>query len=143
LEQFFSFCDKRNLEALTSHTTPVEAYKIFQKRSSTSILSAILALGSQEPDKLKILLEAFQKYESKWKNIQVELNGTDLIELGIPKGEQVGVILRQLLFAKLSGNVRNRNDEIRYVKTLLGEVEPTDTMERYTRQESRYAPPTD
>ena len=68
-----------------------------------------------------VLLQALFRYEARWKHIKPELNGADLIELGVPEGEAVGQVLRQLTHARLDGKVRTRDEEVEFVNSRLPE----------------------
>ena len=45
---------------------------------------------------------------------QMELNGNDLIRLGVPQGPQIGAILRALLDAVLDGSVKNERGALEH-----------------------------
>jgi len=49
------------------------------------------------------------------RNINLSINGEDIIKMGVPSGPQVGRILLELLRAKLDGKVKTREEEIQFV----------------------------
>jgi tRNA nucleotidyltransferase (CCA-adding enzyme) len=55
-------------------------------------------------------------YLQEWRSIRPELTGADVLELGVPPGEAVGRVLRQLRRARLEGEARSREDEVRLVR---------------------------
>ena len=48
--------------------------------------------------------------------ISTILDGGDLISLGVKEGPELGVILNNLLYAKLDGQLKSRADEEKFVK---------------------------
>jgi len=58
-------------------------------------------------------------YLERGRHIKPVLNGDDVIALGVPRGPEVGDVLRRLRIAKLDGEVRTRKDEERFVRNLL------------------------
>ncbi len=52
-------------------------------------------------------------------SIKPHLNGKDLMQMGIPEGRKVGLILAKLLTARLDGEVRTRTDEVSLVRKLI------------------------
>jgi tRNA nucleotidyltransferase (CCA-adding enzyme) len=67
-------------------------------------------------DTTAVLLQALTRYQTRWRLVKPELNGDDLIALGVPEGEAVGQTLRRLTRARLDGQIRTREDEIAYIK---------------------------
>ena len=66
--------------------------------------------------------EAAKKYVSLYltrlRNVKVTLSGDDLKNMGIPPGPRYKKILSRLLDAKLDGKVKNREDEIEFVRKM-------------------------
>ena len=58
------------------------------------------------------------KYESKLKNIKLEISGNDLINMGLNPSQEFKNILNLLLSKKLEGKIKSKNDEINYVKQI-------------------------
>src|SRR5690606_19484549 len=78
-----------------------------------------LELGFTNEPRMKTALAAFATYKRKWEQLHLELDGNDLIELGVPEGRAVGQLLNELLRVKLAGRVPDRLDEIQYVRNCL------------------------
>ena len=55
--------------------------------------------------------ERVGQYLRELRDMKPDLNGSDLVEMGVPYGPEVGRILRILRAAKLDGLVRTRDDE--------------------------------
>jgi len=55
-------------------------------------------------------------YLTRLRDIKVTLTGDDLKALGIPPGPRYRKLLKELLDARLDGTVKNREEEIAYVK---------------------------
>src|SRR3990172_1219725 len=66
--------------------------------------------------------EAAKKYVSLYltrlRNVKITLSGDDLKNMGIPPGPRYKKILSRLLDAKLDGKVKNREDEIEFVRNM-------------------------
>ena len=64
------------------------------------------------------------QYLSDLRDMKTDLDGSDLVDMGVPHGPEVGRILRMLRAAKLDGLVRTRDDEgamvMRFLETLTG-----------------------
>ncbi|HBK86820.1 MAG TPA: hypothetical protein DDZ53_12400, partial [Firmicutes bacterium] len=52
-------------------------------------------------------------------NIRVEINGHDLLGIGLKPGPEVGEILRRLHMARLNGQVANKEQELALARQLL------------------------
>ena len=62
-------------------------------------------------------------YLSRLANVRPELTGKDLINLGVPRGPDIGRVLNRLLEARLDGLTSSRKDEAALVKEWLTESE--------------------
>jgi tRNA nucleotidyltransferase (CCA-adding enzyme) len=65
----------------------------------------------------KAVKKAISLFCTKLKDMKVSLRGKDLQALGIQPGPLYREIIDSLLLARLEGTVKNREDEMRYVKT--------------------------
>ena len=81
---------------------------------STEALTAYYAFAGVNT---RILIEQFL---NDYSHIKCELNGADLINLGVPKGVKVKEILNVLINAKLDGIVKTKDDEAAFVKKYIG-----------------------
>jgi tRNA nucleotidyltransferase (CCA-adding enzyme) len=57
--------------------------------------------------------EWLDRYVSEWRLVDLEIDGDDLLEAGIPEGPAIGRGLAAALRAKLDGEVSGREDELR------------------------------
>ncbi|MGA2368252.1 MAG: hypothetical protein ABSF74_06760 [Dehalococcoidia bacterium] len=60
-------------------------------------------------------------YLDKLASIKTHLNGKDLMQMDIPEGRKVGLLLERLLTARLDGEVRTRADELRLVRQWIND----------------------
>ena len=58
-------------------------------------------------------------YHDRLRHVRPDLNGDDLLALGVPQGPRVGELLRDLLAARLDGAVSTRADEEAIVRRSL------------------------
>ena len=63
--------------------------------------------------------ERVGQYLSDLRDMRPDLDGNDLVDMGVPHGPEVGRILRRLRAAKLDGLVRTRDDEREMVMRFL------------------------
>jgi len=59
------------------------------------------------------------KYFKKYKNESVYISGKELKKLHIKPGPIYSQILGKLLYAQLDGEVKNKEDEVKFVKNIL------------------------
>ncbi len=57
--------------------------------------------------------EWLDDYVERWREVELEISGDDLIAAGVPEGPAVGRGLAAALRAKLDGEVRGRDEELR------------------------------
>lgn len=77
-------------------------------------LILFLSLKTEDKEKSQILLKI---KELKEKNIPY-LKGKDIIDMGIKEGKIVGEILKKLFMEHLEGKIKNKEDEINFVKEI-------------------------
>jgi tRNA nucleotidyltransferase (CCA-adding enzyme) len=75
----------------------------------------MMAKARKEPAKRYISL-----YLTRLRNVNVSLTGDDLKRMGLPPGPRYKKILAGLLDAKLDGAVTTKEDEVAYVKRVIG-----------------------
>lgn len=56
---------------------------------------------------------------TKDRRVTIDLDGNDLMALGIPKGKSVGALLHEILLNKIDGNIRTKQDEIKWVRSSI------------------------
>ena len=66
--------------------------------------------------------ERVGQYLSDLRDMRPDLDGNDLVNMGVPQGPEVGRILRILRAAKLDGLVRTRDDEREMVMRVLEDL---------------------
>lgn len=62
------------------------------------------------------LTQCFSTYLTRLQQIECELSGDDLTQLGLPPGPLYREVLEELLFARLDGKVSSREDEVAFVR---------------------------
>lgn len=106
---------------LREDTPPERVWELFSPLATPAAqLSACLIHGDPP-----MALACYQRYRKKWANLKPELNGEDLIALGIPEGALIGMMLRKLQKAKLAGRCVSRLEEIRFVQQQLENKQDT------------------
>lgn len=76
---------------------------------------AVWALAAVEGP---IVRERCVDYLERGRHLRPVLRGDDVMALGVPRGRDVGEVLRRLQVAKLDGEVKTRRDEERFVRGL-------------------------
>jgi hypothetical protein len=102
---------------------PAEIYELFHDLPLSTVIACLLQLGLRLPAHMRTALEAFVRYKRKWENLRLELDGNDLISLGVPEGKEVGRLLKELLHIKLAGQLPDRPAEINAIRRIL-QLEP-------------------
>jgi tRNA nucleotidyltransferase (CCA-adding enzyme) len=88
---------------------PSQIYELLQPFHPISIRGC--ALAADEP----LVARRLELYLTELMRVRPLLNGDDLIALGVPWGPAVGLLLKELLMARLDGQLNTRQDEERYV----------------------------
>lgn len=128
IETFSKICEQNRFEKLREFSSATEIYQMFYRLPLAAVAAAILAAYVEEGEtRFRILLDAYKTFKRKWESITLELDGNDLMDLGIPEGKAVGETLKLLLNAKLSGRVSDRLSEIRFIQDLLSSQQPAET----------------
>ena len=91
---------------------PAWLYDTMEGCSLEALLLAMSMTGSPEKKK------GISRYLLELRKEKPVLNGNDLKALGLEPGPEFSKILRAVLHERLKGNLRSREDEIRYVKSL-------------------------
>jgi tRNA nucleotidyltransferase (CCA-adding enzyme) len=97
-----------------SDLPPSRIYDLLLPLDAEAIL-LLMSKASQEKAKKYISL-----YLTRLRDVKVTLTGNDLKEMGIPPGPRYKKILEELLNAKLDGLVKNREEEVAFVKKKSG-----------------------
>jgi tRNA nucleotidyltransferase (CCA-adding enzyme) len=91
---------------------PSSIYDLLRPLEGETVL-LMMAKAKQEAAKKYVSL-----YLTRLRNVKVTLSGDDLKNMGIPPGPRYKKILSRLLDAKLDGKVKNREDEIEFVRKM-------------------------
>lgn len=86
-----------------------ETYNKFLNKEPEAIILYFSETGNQDA-----LL-----YKKELEKIKTDINGNDLIALGIQPSKQIKTILNSVLKEKLNGNLRSKDDEISFIQTLI------------------------
>ncbi len=78
--------------------------------------SILLVMVASDTNEIK---KACVRYLSELKDMRPALSGKDLMELGIQPGPKYSKIFQQILYEKLRGNLKTREEELEYVKSLI------------------------
>jgi len=105
VSDLYSAGDSLSKTGLSSH----DIYSILSGKSQHAITVYLLMT------KNSTVKEHLSKFLHELRHIKPYLTGKDLIEMGIPKGPSIGNMLESLLYAKLDGIVKSRNDELELV----------------------------
>jgi tRNA nucleotidyltransferase (CCA-adding enzyme) len=93
---------------------PSEAVAILDRVSLAAAALAVLL----EDD--AALAELLHRYRSEWCTIHAELNGDDLLTMGLAPGPAFRELLGQLRAARLDGQAQSRSDEEALVRAWMG-----------------------
>lgn len=107
-------------------TSGSAAFREASETRRSSRIADVLALF--EPAALEALYlignaaeaRAIASYLGTWRHIQPELNGNDLLEMGMRQGPLIGSFLDRLRKDRIDGQVIYRDDEARLVRQWMG-----------------------
>ena len=88
---------------------PSEAVRLARGRSPLELLVARVAGGRWLDD-----------YMTAWRDVELEIDGEDLLAAGVPEGRAIGRGLSAALEAKLDGEAGGREDELRIALSAAG-----------------------
>lgn len=80
-------------------------------------LEALLFMMSKVPQQR--IKRAISLYLTKLMHVRIDVTGDDLINMGIAKGPEIGLILKAVRDARLDGLVKNREEELEFIKDIL------------------------
>ena len=96
----------------TPDLAPSGVYDLLRPLEGETVL-LMMAKAKQEAAKKYVSL-----YLTRLRNVKVTLSGDDLKNMSIPPGPRYKSILSRLLDAKLDGKVKNRDEEIAFVRKM-------------------------
>ncbi|MEM0951527.1 MAG: hypothetical protein AAGI66_05210 [Cyanobacteria bacterium P01_H01_bin.74] len=121
---------------LVDHASAVDIYELFKGLRLVTVAACLIEYRIQAPACAEKIIEAFILFKRKWEGIALELDGKDLLELGVPQGKQIGECLTVLLHAKLMGRVRNRMDEIQFMQKKLESTKQADNANKPAQEKN-------
>jgi len=80
-------------------------------------LEALLFMMAKVPQQR--IKRAISFYLTKLMHVRIDVTGDDLINMGIAKGPEIGLILKAVRDARLDGLVKNREEELEFIKDML------------------------
>ena len=89
---------------------PSRIVEILEPLDDAAIEACMLAMGGG------VAGDRMRRYLTELRHVRPELNGGDLIALGVPEGPRVGEMLAELRRARLDGLLATAEDEERYVR---------------------------
>lgn len=113
-EKSFHLLQENKVCAMTPQTSAAELYDTFH-----TLPFGAIAFGLVLSPLIEQNLQAYQRYVRDLEGIHLEICGDDIMKLGVPEGAQVGQLLKALHYAKLSGTVVDRSDEIEWIKSQI------------------------
>jgi tRNA nucleotidyltransferase (CCA-adding enzyme) len=103
---------------MISQKNKISPSVIYLKLKGLPNETLFLAIAESDTD---IAKERIQNYFKKYKKESLYISGKELKELQVKPGPIYSQILNKLLCAQLDGEVKNKRDEIRFVKNILYE----------------------
>lgn len=101
---------KRSSQILTTaNLKPSQLYHLLHSLEIPSIKGCILASDNI------MIRERLSHYLSELRDVNLTINGNDLISLGVPEGQRVGELLKETLNARLDGFLSTRQEEEDYI----------------------------
>jgi tRNA nucleotidyltransferase (CCA-adding enzyme) len=117
VQDYFRFLTEHPLDNLHPEGSALEMTQAFDNHNPASLVALIMANRQA-----KQWMEPLIKYLKVWRTLKPELDGDDLLALGIPRGEAVGKLLRRLRAAYLTKQIQNKEEEIIFVQVYLANL---------------------
>lgn len=117
VQDYFRFLTEHPLDDLHPEGSALEMTQAFDNHNPASLVALIMA-NRQAKQWMELLI----KYLKVWRILKPELDGDDLLALGVPKGEVVGKLLRRLRAAYLTKQIQNKEEEIIFVQVYLANM---------------------
>jgi tRNA nucleotidyltransferase (CCA-adding enzyme) len=109
-------------DIIIEFSSATEVYDLFSGLRLVTVAACMVEYSIRNPEQTEKVIEAFLTFKRKWESIQLDLNGNDLQELGVPQGKQIGILLHDLLHAKLMGRVPERLDEVVFIQKRIQQL---------------------
>jgi tRNA nucleotidyltransferase (CCA-adding enzyme) len=89
-----------------------EIYRLLRPLSyETMVFLKVKASGA-------VVQQRVNRFLKKHDHIALHIDGFDVQKAGVPKGSKIGVVLKNVLYAKIDGRVWTKRDELRLAKEL-------------------------
>jgi tRNA nucleotidyltransferase (CCA-adding enzyme) len=111
IEQYARLGEGNPLTDLSDEVSPVTIVEALEP-----IALPVLMTFALTSDDWRGSLNMVRLFRSRLQNIKPELNGKDLISLGLPEGAPIGEALKRLREARLRGEVASRLDEVQFIQ---------------------------
>ncbi len=85
--------------------------------------ACLLAYAQAESEEVR---EAIELYLTELSRVELEIDGNDLLEMGLGESPQVGEVLRRLQMMKLEGGLVNREAEMEAARRMVSELAGRD-----------------
>ncbi len=87
-----------------------QIYYLLKGKSEESLAIAACLAGPGAP--LRRMIRLYLEHLEK---VQIELSGSDLVEIGVPPGPEIGRALDAILERRLDGMIKSKQDELNFV----------------------------
>ncbi|MFW6269451.1 MAG: CBS domain-containing protein, partial [Bacillota bacterium] len=105
------------LNKLSQKLDPVELIILLSGLDIEILIILSIKSRSQE------VQENIRNYLENLQKVKININGHDLMEMGLEAGPEIKEILNKVYYARLRGEVHNRQDELSYAKNLIEDKE--------------------
>jgi hypothetical protein len=117
VQDYLRFLSEHPLDELHPEGSALEMTQAFDHHNPASLIALIMANRQA-----KQWMEPLVKYLKVWRTLRPKLHGDELLKLGVPKGEQVGQLLRRLRAAYLTKQIQSREEEVVFVQVYLANL---------------------
>jgi tRNA nucleotidyltransferase (CCA-adding enzyme) len=132
--QRFNVTEKQKNEFMSlreATRTAIKELQIWQKNSEKSMsflynilihipLEGILYLMAQSS--MQSMKKEISNFLSRLWNMSLDINGDDLLVLGVPQGPQIGMILKHVLDAKADGIAETKEDQLEIARVMINKL---------------------
>jgi len=118
VQDYLRFLHEHPLDELHPEGSALDMTQAFDNHNPASLIALIMANRQA-----KQWMEPLVKYLKVWRTLRPQLHGDDLMSLGVPKGEQVGKLLKRLRAAYLTKQIQNKEEEIVFVQVYLANLD--------------------
>lgn len=112
ISDYLSLNRKNIISAIDDNLSIIRVYDKLKNFEFEIIVCLYLEAQGKAKGNLKSFIDEILK-------LKLEIKGDDVKKLGVPSGPVIGELLDKVKRAKLEGKLKNKKDEIRYLKKLL------------------------